>query len=100
MLCAVREVHQYRLIVSLPFNMTGSVNIGNISDPLAQQFESEDEGGVPELKELFRIGQVLPCYVLETDERNIQLALNPRLVNSHMTAKSLRPNMVRLCTLV
>ena len=92
---AVREIHQYRLLLSLPFNMTGFVNIGDVSDPLAAEGHDSEEDA-PNLLEMFYIGQILTCYVLEVtvQQKHVPLALNPRLVNCHLTAKSLHPNMV------
>lgn len=78
--------------------MSGSVNIGDISDPLAdrQELTESDEEDLLSLSELFYVGQTLPCYVLEvlSQQKYVPVALNPRLVNCHLTAKSLRPNMV------
>lgn len=104
MLAAVREIQSYRLVMSLPFNMTGSVNIGDISDPLAnlaqqqidQDEQRDEDKPLTELSRLFHVGQILPCFVLDVDtkRRHVQLTINPRLVNSHIVAKNLRPNMV------
>ena len=100
-MCAVREIQQYRLLMSLPFNMTGSVNIGNISDPLSAiintKEEEEEEKEVPDLSKMYRVGQLLPCYVLhnDTNEKLVQLSINPKLINNQLTSKDLLPNMVR-----
>lgn len=104
MLAAVREIQTYRLVMSLPFNMTGSVNIGNISDPLAnlaqqqvdQDEQRDEDKPLTDLSQLFHVGQVLPCFVLDVDtkRRHAQLTINPRLVNGQIVAKNLRPNMV------
>lgn len=95
-LCAVREIQQYKLIVSLPFNFTGSINIGNISDPLASQFDPDSsEMKVPELSKMFCVGQLLPCYILEGGDKIIQLSINPCLVNRHLKGNNLCSNMVR-----
>ena len=90
--------------MSLPFNMTGSVNIGNISDPLAnlaqqqvdQDEQRDEDKPLTDLSQLFHVGQVLPCFVLDVDtkRRHAQLTINPRLVNGQIVAKNLRPNMV------
>ena len=104
MLGAVREIQSYRLVMSLPFNMTGSVNIGNISDPLAnlaqqqvdQNEQRDEDKPLTDLSQLFHVGQVLPCFVLDVDtqRRHAQLTINPRLVNSQIVARNLRLNMV------
>lgn len=81
--------------------MTGSVNIGNISDPLSTiintKEEEEEEKEVPDLSKMYRVGQLLPCYVLhnDTNEKLVQLSINPKLINSQLTSKDLLPNMVR-----
>ena len=40
---AVLEIHEYEVLVSLPFNMRGSVAITDISDHMTRQLESEAE---------------------------------------------------------
>ena len=40
---AVLEVHEYEVLVSLPFNMRGSVAIADVSDQMTQLLESEAE---------------------------------------------------------
>jgi rRNA biogenesis protein RRP5 len=90
---AVCAVHQYKMIMSLPFNMTGSVNIGDVSDPLAAKGDQFDES--LELSQMFHVGQIFPCYVLSVDDKNhVMLSINPRLVNVHLTARTLYPNML------
>ena len=36
---AVREIGEYDVTVSLPFNMVGSVGLGDISDPLLRTLQ-------------------------------------------------------------
>lgn len=43
MLGAVLEIHEYEVLVSLPFNMRGSVAITDISDHMTKLLESEAE---------------------------------------------------------
>lgn len=107
-LCAIKEVQQYRLLMSLPFNMTGSVNIGDVSDPLSGLINTGDEGEefdekkVPDLSKMYRIGQLLSCYVLKVNDskKQVQLSINPKLINNQLTTKNLIPNMVRLIQLI
>ena len=44
LLGAIREIHQYNLIVSLPNNATGYVSIGNVSDPITEWAKGEGRG--------------------------------------------------------
>ena len=91
--------------MSLPFNMTGSVNIGDVSDPLSslintvEEEEEEESGGkkVPDLSKMYRVGQLLSCYVLNVNdsEKQVKLSINPKLINNQLTTKNLIPNMVR-----
>lgn len=43
LLSAVLEIHEYEVLVSLPFNMRGSVAIADISDYMTKLLESEAE---------------------------------------------------------
>ena len=38
---AVREISELELLVSLPHNMTGTVAISNVSDPVTEKLEAE-----------------------------------------------------------
>ena len=40
---AVLEIHEYEVLVSLPFNMRGSVAIADVSDHMTKLVESEAE---------------------------------------------------------
>ena len=43
LLGAVLEIHEYEVLVSLPFNMRGSVAIADVSDHMTKLLESEAE---------------------------------------------------------
>ena len=43
LLGAVLEVHEYEVLVSLPFNMRGSVAIADVSDHMTKLLQSEAE---------------------------------------------------------
>ena len=52
------EIHEYEVLVSLPFNMRGSVAASDISDHMTRQLETEAEKLDTE--------EVSPkCYILE-----------------------------------
>ena len=129
---AVLEIHEYVAVLSLPFNMRGTVAISDISDHVTKLVESEaqrldasqdeddeedvsfsepdlstasiiiatlqDSGAsaskVPLMERLFSVGQLLPCYVLAVHNSRINLSINPRLVNEHLTTKDLKPKLV------
>ena len=137
LLGAVREIHQNSIILSLPFNMCGSVGINNISDALSGAIQKEvlkdkdtcnskegddenvevageqDEGRAVEIAAtqedisdlsgslldltlLFHVGQILPCYIISvnSEKRQVQLSLNPRLINGSVMKDNILPNMV------
>ena len=80
---AVREIHQCELVVSLPYNLRGSVGIGDISDVLVGLLQKE---GCPDLHRLYYVGQLLTCYVLETDlaRKIVKLTINPSIINNNV----------------
>ena len=43
LLGAVLEVHEYEILVSLPFNMRGSVAIADVTDHMSKLLQSEAE---------------------------------------------------------
>jgi len=49
---------------------------------------------IPSLERLFHVGALMPCCVTAVGGRKVSLSVNPRLVNTHLTAKDIRPNMV------
>ena len=49
---------------------------------------------VPSLERLFRVGTLMPCYVTAVGGKRVSLSVNPRLVNTHLTEKDIKPNMV------
>lgn len=55
-----------------------------------------DSKGALSLSKLFRAGQLLPFSVLEKvrTKNLVALTVNPRIVNSNLSASDIRPNMV------
>ena len=43
---------------------------------------------------LFSVGQLMPCYVQAIKGSLMNLSVNPCLVNSHLTARDIKPNLV------
>ena len=63
------EIHEYEVIFSLPFNMRGTVAIGDVSDPITQLVESEAERGDSDKEEGEGVSvgeQVCECGRVET----------------------------------
>ncbi len=58
---------------------------------------AREETEIPSLERLFDVGSLLPVYVTSVDggRSRIGLSVNPRLVNSHITAKDVKPGLVR-----
>ena len=119
LLGVVASVGDLDLMVSLPSNMVGRVAITEVSDAVtaaveraaadapdadaeeAGEGEGENEGDgahaddaaaaqVPDLNQLFAVGQTVVCTVLEAtnegegNKHAIQLSLNPRRVNAEV----------------
>ncbi len=61
-----------------------------------------EETEIPSLERLFDVGSLLPVYVTSVDggRSRIGLSVNPRLVNSHITAKDVKPGLVRNWTCI
>lgn len=55
---------------------------------------------VLDMERLFSVGQLMPCYVQAVDGPRISLSVNPRLVNSHLTAKDIKQKLVSTMDLV
>ena len=55
-----------------------------------------DSKGALSLSKLFHVGQLLPFSVLEEvrTKNLVALTVNPRIVNSNLSASDIRPNMV------
>eukprot|EP00731_Ephydatia_muelleri_P020460 Em0013g187a len=106
LLGAVQDVHQLEVLVSLPYNMRGSIAITDISDVLTELVQAEanlgDDGAevaeqqsVPKMEQLFQIGSLLPCYVTAVrDTKVVSLSINPRLVNANLSASDVKADMV------
>ena len=54
----------------------------------------QDSGNVPFIERLFSVGQLLPCYVLAVQNSRINLSINPKLINEHLTARDIKPKLV------
>ena len=55
--------------------------------------------GLSTLSRLFHTGQLLVCCVLSEVEKGkgrVKLSVNPRVVNSHLSARDIADGMVRI----
>ncbi|KAI8806617.1 hypothetical protein BJ742DRAFT_679848, partial [Cladochytrium replicatum] len=112
-LAAVKEVHDMEIVMSLPNQLTGYVSITEISNKITELVEkiaeNDDEdsdevemSALPDLRKYVAIGQLLPCVILEVEEksastrRRVELTLKPDLVNRHLEAKDLVEGMALL----
>jgi len=47
------------------------------------------------MERLFNVGQLMPCYVQAVRGSLVNLSVNPQLTNAHVTAKDLKPKLVK-----
>lgn len=105
LLGAVQEIHLLEVLVSLPYNMRGSVAITDVSDVVTELVKAEADLGneeaevaeqqsVPKMEQLFQIGALLPCYVTAVSDTRVLLSINPRLVNANLSASDVKADMV------
>ena len=69
---------------------------GRALEIAATQEDISDLSGSPfDLTLLFHVGQILPCYIISvnSEKRQVQLSVNPRLVNSSVMKENILPNM-------
>ena len=110
LLGCVKEIREFEVILSLPFNIQVQLSHANISDPISEivvreiEMESEDEeegltdrkDSLPELKHLFYVGQYLVCRVVGVRDKKISVSINPRLINEDLTAPLVFKGMVNV----
>ncbi|XP_033098849.1 protein RRP5 homolog [Anneissia japonica] len=115
LLGAVREIHDIELVISLPNNLHGYVQITDINDKYTERIreeqqketkevESEDDDNndeqqeLPTLHEAFSIGDIVICRVKELvmvkGHSRILLTLNPADITTHLSADNLKESMV------
>jgi rRNA biogenesis protein RRP5 len=117
MLGCISKINDLSLVVSLPHQLVGSVAITEISDSItkavetvAQAEEEDEEGALPDLSTLFKVGQWVRCCIIQltgSDEqqgvsmdkrskqkKRIDLSLKPDIVNSGVSANDFAKGMV------
>nr|DBA15081.1 TPA: hypothetical protein GDO54_004338 [Pyxicephalus adspersus] len=99
----IREVKDFELVISLPYNLIGFVQATNICEAytklLTEQVEKDKplEGLIP-LSDLYSPGMLVRCAVSNLEMtssgfNSIKLSLNPKLVNVDLTPSSLHTGM-------
>ncbi|XP_071947119.1 protein RRP5 homolog [Antedon mediterranea] len=114
LLGVVREIHDVQIIISLPNNLKGYVQITDINDKYTERLREEQQKGsasnkddsdneddqqeVPTLHEAFSVGDVVICKVKEVRMRKgytrILLTLNPADITSHLAVDNLKETMI------
>lgn len=111
----ISRINELDLFVSLPHQLVGVVPITEISDALtaivekvANEDEDEDmeegsETSLPNLAELFHIGQWVRCKItsLQTGEnlkqkKVVELSLKPSVVNEDIAKVDVTPGVVSI----
>ncbi|XP_033633254.1 protein RRP5 homolog [Asterias rubens] len=104
---AIKELHEYEIVVNLPSMMTGYVQITDISASYTKlleklgdaQMERMDEvQGIPNLQDLYSIGELVLCKVksagtTKSGRQHIQLTLDPQAINSQLSPSMLQSGM-------
>ncbi|CAM0137852.1 rRNA biogenesis protein rrp5 [Umbelopsis sp. WA50703] len=116
MLGCISKINDLNLVVSLPHQLVGSVAITEISEPItkaveavAQAEEEDEEGVLPDLANLFKVGQWVRCCIIQlsgSDEqqgvsldkrsktkKRIDLSLKPEIVNNGVIVNDLAKGM-------
>lgn len=110
----ISRINELDLFVSLPHQLVGVVAITEISDAItavvekvANEDEDEDmeegsETSLPNLAELFYVGQWVRCRVSalqsgdDKQKKVIELSLKPSLVNEDIVKVDVTPGVVRI----
>nr|CAX82662.1 putative DnaJ (Hsp40) homolog, subfamily C, member 2 [Schistosoma japonicum] len=108
----VKSIHKLYLEIQLPHGFLGRVNIYDISDKYTELLRESAETGVihddlVELSEMFKVGQIVRCFIKESDNsrgggsnKRYLVSLNPKMVNKSVISKNLKPYMVFVGSIV
>jgi rRNA biogenesis protein RRP5 len=107
LLGSIKEVNDLDIVMSLPNQLTGFVSITEISAVISNKVESaaadsgsedEEDAEIPDLREMFQVGQLFPCAITALEEsgirRRIELSIIPKTVNSYLTGLDVASGMV------
>eukprot|EP01114_Cavostelium_apophysatum_P014148 TRINITY_DN3592_c0_g1_i1.p1 TRINITY_DN3592_c0_g1~~TRINITY_DN3592_c0_g1_i1.p1 ORF type:complete len:1011 (-),score=312.54 TRINITY_DN3592_c0_g1_i1:29-3061(-) len=92
LLCAVRRISSLHIEVSMPpaSMHRGRIEITEISDVLAKRLTAEGESAaVPDLNLYFRVGDLVRCYVLQVEEKWVQLSMRSSNLDVRFAGDSL-----------
>ncbi|XP_070539661.1 protein RRP5 homolog [Ptychodera flava] len=97
LLGAIREIHDYELVISLPHGRVGYVEITDISEVYTRELQrlsqndndddlTEEGNEVASLHDIFQEGQYVRCAVKEVSVRankfkRVRLSLDPKIIN-------------------
>ena len=102
----VREVRESEALISLPNDLTGWVEVDQISDELNAVIEAaldDDDTEAPALSDFLHLGQTVRCVVAATSSvmggdkkmhKHVSLSLKPSMVNLALSAAAVHPGMV------
>ncbi|KAK7110889.1 protein RRP5 homolog [Littorina saxatilis] len=100
----VKEVQDYRVMVSLPHGLLGTLPITAISHAYSQRLQAladsdkDDSQEVASPKELFRVGDGVPCCITKVTtkgkKRLVELSCDPRVVNKDLPVMALKAGCV------
>lgn len=95
------KIEKTQLIISLPSKLQGAVQLTSISEAYTEALEKLLESGrtdskVPQLEDLFTVGQSVCCKVMGFPEKTrfFSLSINPKDVNSDLVHTHLNEGMV------
>ena len=93
MMGVVKKINELDMEISLPNQLTGYCSLTEISDYVSAQVEliaeseNDDEMNLPDLSEMFQVGQIVVCTAISVEQgekKRIDLSLNPKLVNAYI----------------
>ena len=105
LLGVIKEVREAEALVSLPNNLTGWVEVGEVSDELSELIETaleDDDAEAPALEDYLRVGMPVRCAVLSTavvsgkqsgHHKNISVSLKPSRINAGLSYGSVHVGM-------
>ncbi|KAM4852440.1 protein RRP5 homolog [Thomomys bottae] len=100
----VKEVNELELVVSLPNGLQGFVQVTDICDAYNKKLNEQVAQEEPlqdllQLTEIFAPGMLVRCVVSSVDitesgKKSVKLSLNPKNVNSVLSAEALKHGML------
>jgi rRNA biogenesis protein RRP5 len=93
----IKKLNQLDIEISLPNQLTGYINITEISDRMTELVETsmDGEGELPELDLIYHIGQPLIFTLILIDNKRLELSLNPLKMQTKLIL-----NTIQNCTIL